>query len=249
MALNLFEVVSEALEDGVALAFGDFALDLIEGEVDDIVVMDFGAGELIAQFEPYVVKQIDFLRRQPWRMRTQVKNLFLAGGREDFERNARPRLRHALPRQADFASLLGDRHLRRASGHDGAGLQICGGAQNAFPQSLAAATARRTGLPSFSAMASTLVNRSCSMVLKSWSGARSYSPDAARRSRRTCSTTMSASRLSTRRRTDFEMIERVIRADRNEDVARANSHVCRRQFGFLARLNWSSSTCAAPACL
>ena len=103
-------------------------------------------------------------------------------------------------------------------------------------RSFAAATASRTGLPSFSAIASTFVNSSCSIVLKSCSGARSYSPSAPRRSIRTCSTTISASRLLYAPQRCFQRIERVVGAHRDENVAWLHAHVRQRQVGFLRQI-------------
>ena len=103
-------------------------------------------------------------------------------------------------------------------------------------KSFAAATASRTGLPSFSASASTLVKSNCSMVLKSWSGARSYSPDAARRSMRTCNTTISASFSPHAPQRGFQVIQRVIRAHRNQNISGGDADAGGRQFGFLREI-------------
>jgi len=192
-AFDFVEMVAQAAQGLFAVALRDFALEFGQREVNDVVVVDLLARQMIREIQPHLMQQVDFFRREARSVRAEVENLFVADGRENLEGDARARLGHALPGETDFASLLGElpatmvldcrlHEVRSMPSH----------------RSFAAATARRTGLPSFSAIARTLVKSNCSMVVKSWSGARSYSPDAARRSMRTCKTTISASRFLAR---------------------------------------------------
>ena len=102
--------------------------------MNDIVVMDLFAGKVIGKIEPDLVQQVDLLRRKPRSMRPEVKHLFVTRGRENLERDVRARFGHAFPSQADFPRLFGDSGLRRAACDDGAGLEVAGGAQDAFPE-------------------------------------------------------------------------------------------------------------------
>lgn len=57
-------MLAKAGENCFALAFRDFAFELRQREVNDVVVMDLLALQFFAQFKPNVVEKIDFLRRQ-----------------------------------------------------------------------------------------------------------------------------------------------------------------------------------------
>ena len=87
------------------------------------------------------------------------------------------------------------------------------------------------------------------MVLKSWSGARSYSPEAARRSNRTCSTTISASLRFRAPQRGFQMIQRVVSAHRHQDVAGLHAHALGRKIGRLREIELVELACAFPRCL
>ena len=50
--LDFLEVITEALEDGVTLALRELALELVEGEMDDVVVVQLDTRQIVTQFEP-----------------------------------------------------------------------------------------------------------------------------------------------------------------------------------------------------
>ena len=117
-------MLAETLDDGLALAFRDFALDFIEGEVDDVVVMDFLVGKLFAELEPQFVKEIDFLGRETRSVRAKVEDILLTCGRENFQGDGGARVGHAFPSETNFAGLIRDSDFCRAPSDDRAGLQI-----------------------------------------------------------------------------------------------------------------------------
>lgn len=73
------EMLPQPLEHRIALALSDFAFDFREREMDDVVMVELFTRQFGAEFQPHFVEQINFLRRQPRRMRPQIENLFLAG--------------------------------------------------------------------------------------------------------------------------------------------------------------------------
>ena len=54
------QVLAEPFEDITFLARGYFPFDFIQREVNDVVMMNFLAGEFIGQFQPDAVEQINF---------------------------------------------------------------------------------------------------------------------------------------------------------------------------------------------
>ena len=121
------------LRTSLRLPLGDFALHFGQREVDDIVVVDFLARQIVANSSHTLCSRSISFGREPRSVRAQIEDLFLAGRREDLQRNARTRLGHSFPGEADFARLLGDRRLRGTSSDDRARCN-CGGAQDAFPE-------------------------------------------------------------------------------------------------------------------
>src|SRR5215472_3351279 len=79
---NVIEMFAETLEHIALLAMNHFAFDFAEREMHDVVVVDFLAGEMVAQFKPDLVQQVNLFRGHPRRMRAEVENLFLARRRE-----------------------------------------------------------------------------------------------------------------------------------------------------------------------
>ena len=85
MVANVREVFPQNLNNLIPLAILDILLEFLKSNVNDIVVMKFFGRDFLAELEPDAVEQIDFFVRQPWGVRTQVKNLLLPLGRVDFE--------------------------------------------------------------------------------------------------------------------------------------------------------------------
>jgi hypothetical protein len=78
-------VLPEDLNNLQAPAIVNISFQFFESEVNDIVVMKFFGRYFFAEIEPYPMEQIDFFFRQPWGVRTEIKNLLLALGRVNFE--------------------------------------------------------------------------------------------------------------------------------------------------------------------
>ena len=78
--LNFLEVLPEPGEHFFVPAFGNLLLELGERKMHHIVVVQFGP-ELGTALEPDLVEKVNFLGRQAWRVRTEIEDLFLAGGR------------------------------------------------------------------------------------------------------------------------------------------------------------------------
>ncbi len=100
------EVVAEPLKHVTFIPACNFPLHFVQGKMNYVVMMNFLARQVVRQFQPHLVQQINFFRRQSRRMRPEVKNLLLPGRSENLERHARPRFRHSLPYEADFTGLI-----------------------------------------------------------------------------------------------------------------------------------------------
>ena len=105
-------VLAQPLDNRIRFALRHLALHFPQREMHDVVVMNLFTWQLVAQFQPDSVQQVNFVGREPRRVRAEIENLFLAGRRENFQRDARPRLGHVLPGEPDFAGLFGHGHFR-----------------------------------------------------------------------------------------------------------------------------------------
>ena len=76
---------AQGVDNFVPAAVDDVLAQLLEGDVDDVVVVEFLGRHFVAEFEPEAVQQIDFLGRQPRGVRTEIENMLLASGRVDFQ--------------------------------------------------------------------------------------------------------------------------------------------------------------------
>ena len=77
----VFDVVKmppDAIDDFLSLGPVQVLPELFQGEVDDVVVMELFGRQLATEFKPDAVKEMDFLRREVWRMRAQIEDMFLA---------------------------------------------------------------------------------------------------------------------------------------------------------------------------
>ena len=84
-ATFVFDVFAKFLKNIVLLAFGR-AARIFQSEVHDVMVMNFDVRQLFAELQPNAVQEINFFWRQFRSMWPQIKNLLLAGRREDFKR-------------------------------------------------------------------------------------------------------------------------------------------------------------------
>jgi hypothetical protein len=82
---NLGKVLAQRADDFFPAAVHDIFAKLLEGDVHDVVVVEFLGRDLAAEFEPDAVKQIDFLGGQPRSVRTEIENFFLAVRRVNFQ--------------------------------------------------------------------------------------------------------------------------------------------------------------------
>ena len=174
---DFLEMLAKAGENCFLLAFRDFAFELRQREMNDVVMVDFLALQFFRSIASQTCAEIDFLRRQIGASAARDRKSVPAPRRNDFQSHARSRFWHSLPGQADFMRLLGRTAFSTNSPTTmDAERRLAAERRMPSHKSFAAATARRTGFPSFSAMARTFVKRSCSIVLKSCSG-----PDRIRR--------------------------------------------------------------------
>lgn len=102
---------AEALEHAVSLTRSHFTRKFSQCKMHDIVMMQLLAGQIGTQLKPDVMKQVDLFRSEMGRMRAEVENALFTTWREYVQRDARTRLRHALPSDADLTRLLIDGHL------------------------------------------------------------------------------------------------------------------------------------------
>ena len=82
---NLREVLAQRRDDLLPPAVHDISAEFLERDVDDVVVMELLGRDFVAEFEPEAVEQVDFFRRQPRGVRTEIEYFFLAIGRINFE--------------------------------------------------------------------------------------------------------------------------------------------------------------------
>ena len=76
--LDFLKVLSQPAHDIQSLGIVHLVLQFFQREVNDVVMMDFVRSDLVAEFEPYAVKDIDFLRREVRSVRPKVEDLILA---------------------------------------------------------------------------------------------------------------------------------------------------------------------------
>ena len=69
----------ETVDNFLPLAVPDILVKFLEGNVNDVVMMKFFGRDFIAEFQPDSVEQIDFLAGQARCVRTEIKDMLLAG--------------------------------------------------------------------------------------------------------------------------------------------------------------------------
>lgn len=77
-SLDFIEMLSQAFKDPAGMSLRNLALEFRKGEVNDVVVMKFLPRQLLAEFEPYLVEQINLVRSQPGSVGAKVEDLLLA---------------------------------------------------------------------------------------------------------------------------------------------------------------------------
>ena len=90
---DFLEVPPQPAEDFLPLGIAELLLKLMQSEVDDIVMMQFLGSNVVAEFKPNAMEEVDFLRCQPRCMWAQIKNVFLPAWEIDFQGQLRFRIR------------------------------------------------------------------------------------------------------------------------------------------------------------
>src|SRR5205807_9210230 len=106
---NLAQMLAQPLEHLFPARVTCFPYQFVQSKVHHIAMVQFLRSDIIAEFEPKTMQEIDFLGGEMGRMRPQVKDMFLPVRRMDFERQLRLRRREGFPCQPCYTSLLGDR--------------------------------------------------------------------------------------------------------------------------------------------
>ena len=136
--------------------------------------------------------ELDFVGGQVRRVRPKQEEFALAAGQEYFQIELRARQRQGLPGHADLARLLGDRVLGRMAQHDGRGLQVHGGAQDAVPDVIGGDHGQVNGLAVLFRQRQRLREQILLVVAEDLFGLQlDVRRKASRDSKRTCSTTTS----------------------------------------------------------
>ena len=88
------------------LGISEFFTKFFESEMHNVVVVDLFWSDIIAELEPNSVQEINFLGSEMRGVRSQIENLFLAGGCVNGKRQLRLRIRQPLPREPSDASFF-----------------------------------------------------------------------------------------------------------------------------------------------
>jgi len=96
----------------------EFAFEFVQGKVHDVVVMDFKRCNIVAEFEPNSVQEVDLLGGEVWRVRPEVKDVFLPPREVDHQRQLRFGIGQVLPRESRQTSFLRDRTSWRRTQDD-----------------------------------------------------------------------------------------------------------------------------------
>jgi hypothetical protein len=90
---DFLEVPPQPAEDFLPLGIAELLPEFMQSEVDDIVMMQFLGSDVVAEFEPNAMQEVDFPRCQAWCMWAQIKNVFLPAWEIDFQGQLRFRIR------------------------------------------------------------------------------------------------------------------------------------------------------------
>ena len=77
---DFLQVLPQPADHFLLLAIPHLLQELVEGEVNHVVMMQFFGRDPAAELEPNTVQQVDFLGRQVRRMGAEIENVFLAAG-------------------------------------------------------------------------------------------------------------------------------------------------------------------------
>ena len=77
------QVSAKPPEHLIAIGVVQFSFEFVQSEVDYVVVMDLQGRNVITEFQPNAVQQVDFLGREVRRVRAQVEDVLLSAREVD----------------------------------------------------------------------------------------------------------------------------------------------------------------------
>ena len=69
----------------LTVGISHLVLEFFQRKVDDIVVVNFIGRDLVAEFKPDAMEEIDFFGRQMRRMGAEIRHMLLAGRKIDLQ--------------------------------------------------------------------------------------------------------------------------------------------------------------------
>ncbi len=121
--LDRLQMLTQPVHHAIMLIIVHLLLQFLEGKVDDIVVVNFLRRDVITELKPDSVEQINFLRRQMRRVRTEIEDVLAAARGIDYQRELRLGIGESLPGKSGNACFLRQRAVRGYSKHHHCRLQ------------------------------------------------------------------------------------------------------------------------------
>ena len=87
--LDFLEVNTDPPDDFFPIAVIELLPKFIEGKMDDVVVMNLFGGNIVTEFKPNAVQEVDFLGCKARSMGTEIKNMFLPAREENLQSQLR----------------------------------------------------------------------------------------------------------------------------------------------------------------
>jgi len=76
-------MLPQTIDDLIAIRVVELSPEFIEGEVNDVMMVEFLRSHVITQFEPDAVQQVDLLRREMGSMGAEIEDMLLSAGEVD----------------------------------------------------------------------------------------------------------------------------------------------------------------------
>src|SRR5262245_42310607 len=89
----------QSVYDFASLGIIDVVLQLFQREMDHVMMMDFVRRNLVTEFEPDSVQEVDLFRREVGCMRSEIKDLVLPSRKIELKRDFWFWIGQALPCQ------------------------------------------------------------------------------------------------------------------------------------------------------
>ena len=80
LSFDLLQMSAEPAKNLLSLSILKFLPKFVKGKMNDIVVMNLLRRNIVTQFKPNAMEQVDFFWRQAWSVRPQIENVLLACG-------------------------------------------------------------------------------------------------------------------------------------------------------------------------